>query len=296
MRHATCSRSSTSGAGLIHQVVELTSPFEASFRKMTDHVMHQLMAREAGKRKRRGHDHFPFHRKRVKRAFARMDVDGDGKDDRHDKSQAHMIPGVDGKLIWGFPQRIMTRLRYVDEFTLTSTSGGIATNVFRMNGAFDPDFTNGGSNHQPMFFDTWAGIYSRYRVHASRLRVRFTPNPTSDTGLIGPYIVGINGRNSTTALSAVARTRMEASDAVYKVINRQTGPTELDWVFEPELKLGTPLEDDVNSAIVTGNPSQVYLAHVWAKDSTGPITSLIPIVVEIEYLIEFYQLNESVES
>lgn len=58
-----------------------------------------------------------------------------------------------------FAQRYITKMKYSQVFSLTSTSPQYA---FRLNSIFDPDFT--GTGHQPYGHDTLNAVYNRYRV------------------------------------------------------------------------------------------------------------------------------------
>nr|QXP07611.1 MAG: putative capsid protein [Arizlama virus] len=69
--------------------------------------------------------------------------------------------------IGGFPISKTVRLRYVEDFTLNPSLGGNATYLFRANGVYDPNATTGG--HQPMFYDNYTQLYSRYRVNWSTI-------------------------------------------------------------------------------------------------------------------------------
>lgn len=48
-----------------------------------------------------------------------------------------------------------------------ATSGAI--HVFRANSLYDPDFSSGG--HQPMYFDNYSAVYSKYRVNYAKITV-----------------------------------------------------------------------------------------------------------------------------
>lgn len=221
---------------------------------------------------------------------------GSTNDDRSDGQQerAFMIPGVDGKLTWGFPAKIITQLRYLHIIRLSSISGSISTNVYAMNSPFDPDVS--GVGHQPMYYDTYAGIYQSYRVLGSRLRARFSPQPGATVTDFGPYVVGINGSPTSTTLSTTNTDRMEQSDAIYDIINREDTPVELDWTYSPEAKLGRPSGDDTVSAAIGSNPSQPYYAHVWIQDLASPATSNVSLTVEVQYTVEFFRLQQASQS
>ena len=82
-------------------------------------------------------------------------------DSKRMKGEAQMIPGVDGVRTWGFPNSIITKLRYADTYEGTGTSGARYQNVYRANGIFDPDAT--GTGHQPLYRDNWVNIYNNLR-------------------------------------------------------------------------------------------------------------------------------------
>lgn len=213
--------------------------------------------------------------------------------DREDGNQDHgfMIPGVDGKLQFGFPTKIITILRYIDLYGLTSTAGGIAQQVFSLNSVFDPDVT--GVGHQPLYFDRYAAIYNNYRVLGSRITAQISP-----TGLVaasGPFLMGINGTFTSATLGAASINRMEQNDAISKMFNQDERTAELSFAFSPEIKLGRPSGDDTVGAPVTSNPSLQYYANVWFSDMNGQTTSAI-LRIMIEYTVEFHLLKQETQS
>jgi hypothetical protein len=71
-----------------------------------------------------------------------------------------------------FPARVTKRLRYSDSFQLTSTSGAVASYVYRANDLYDPDVT--GTGHQPMGFDQLCpGWYNHFCVTHAKMIVTF---------------------------------------------------------------------------------------------------------------------------
>lgn len=223
-----------------------------------------------------------------KMADTAMTTDNGGDSERSDGNQqrAYMIPGVDGRLQFGFPKKIITILRYIDQYSMTSTLGGASTVVFRMNSLFDPDFTNAG--HQPLYFDRYAAIYNNYRVLGSRLKA--TISPTTMINSHGPWVFGINGSESTTSLSTSGINRAEQNDAVSTVFNQQNKPTTLAYAFSPEIKMDRPADDDSMGAAVNTNPSNQYYAHVWFSDLNGSTSTAVMRVV-IEYTVEFFGVS-----
>ena len=212
------------------------------------------------------------------------------------KWEGRIIPGL-GNGMFGFPKSIVTKLRYVDNLGFTASAANTASmNVYRANSVFDPDQT--GVGHQPMFFDNYAAIYNNYRVLGSKIRVVFSPfYDYTDSATLqssrGPWLVGINGANTTTAVSTNMTTRAEMNEGNYKVLNARTGADGVVVVehnYDPESRLGRLAADDVVSSTVTGNPSNAYYWQVWVAttDSTA-VTSSIYANVYIEYTVEFFQ-------
>jgi len=87
--------------------------------------------------------------------------------------------------VFGFPDKLLVKLRYHEGNTITSTTGGLASYKFRLNSLFDPNYT--GTGHQPMYRDTYAGIYNHYSVISTVAKVRFV-NASSVPFWVGAVI------------------------------------------------------------------------------------------------------------
>lgn len=212
---------------------------------------------------------------------------GDEARDKGGAKDAHMIPGVDGKLQFGFPQRLITTLRYADTGTIVAAAGVAGDRQYRMNSIFDPGLTAG--TRQPMWRDTFNGIYSKYRVLGSRLTVTFA-NPPS---VVDNIIVGIVGRPSVTIPSTALLDRIEFSDSISRMVAAQDGRITLSWVYEPNTKLGFNSQEDNVGALMTTNPAEQYIATVWASGITDANTDYM---VTIEYTVEFFSITEEAAS
>lgn len=73
--------------------------------------------------------------------------------------------------------RTMVKLKYMQRIVLSSSSGIQASQVFRGNSLFDPDFT--GSGAQPVGFDQWATFYNNYRVRGAKINIQFATAGTT---------------------------------------------------------------------------------------------------------------------
>nr|QTE03410.1 MAG: putative capsid protein [Phoenicopteridae CRESS-DNA-virus sp.] len=214
--------------------------------------------------------------------------------DDGNQEDAFMIPGVDGKLQFGFPTKIITILRYVNAHAAVSTSGGISTIVYRMNGPFDPDLT--GIGHQPMYWDRYAAIYQSYRVLGARLTAIVSPQSIVSTGNQPVINFGISGSTASTTMGTNPYNRMEQNDSITTLINQHSAPTKLSFAYSPEIKLGRPAGDDTVGAFVSTNPVTQYYAHVWVNDESAAASTNILVKIEVEYTIEFHGLVQETTS
>jgi hypothetical protein len=79
----------------------------------------------------------------------------------------------------GFPAERTVRLTYSDFDKFTATTGVLAKYQYRINSAFDPDYT--GTGHQPLGFDQWAAYYNHYVVEEVEYEVQIAPTGTTYT-------------------------------------------------------------------------------------------------------------------
>lgn len=199
---------------------------------------------------------------------------------------------------YGFPDRLVTKLRYCDVMDVGISTGSVTSQTFALNSLYDPDRTNVG--HQPMFFDQLSAVYNRYRVLGAKLTVTFLPNALNqdETSSGGPWIVGVTGSSNANFTSNTYSGIVEDSNAKSGMIgDRQGGPNKLTLTqtYSPSRDLGFTADDDTISAVVTANPAQQYYAHCWMTSNLGANNS-VKIMVKIEFRAEFFQRKQGVES
>lgn len=167
-----------------------------------------------------------------------------------------------------FADRYVLRLKYVDEWSGTTTGGSVGTvQQFNLNSIFDPNRT--GTGHQPYGHDTLATIFARYRVFKTAWRVRFTAGggfraavgPENNTGSSTSILVlgerprytvkhgdngtpiVFNGRISLNRLNGSTATSYKADDRFQALFG--SSPTEL-------MVLNTLIDGDAGQAIAFG--------------------------------------------
>lgn len=204
------------------------------------------------------------------------------------RQEAHMIPGLRDGQIWGFPNSIITTMRYTDYFILTPAAAGIAENVFSANGIFDPDIT--GVGHQPMWHDNYFNIYNHYTVLGSKITVKFSTTNNGSTTI--PHIIGVIGDDNATASTTIS-TRMETSNSFWTLGNANDGHQTLTATFEPLDNFGVDAKDDGTSATQFGaNPTEQWYFIVWCAAVDAAIATLrMGVTVEIEYTVKCAELK-----
>jgi len=201
--------------------------------------------------------------------------------------EAQLIPGVDGHRTWGFPNTLITKLRYGDVFTKTSTTGAIAFNTFVANSIFDPDVT--GVGHQPMYRDTYATIYNQYVVIGSKITVHFMPQ--ADSAGTSNFIVGITGDDNNAFPTSVTD-KMEQNNSVWTTTGAVgSDPRILTMTFEPNECFGIDAKSDGSAQTAqASNPTELWCFGVWAHVIDATRTAKIDFAVEIEYTVKFSEL------
>lgn len=195
---------------------------------------------------------------------------------------------------YGFPERIGTKLRYVENLYLTSNT----SNTFRLNSLFDPNLT--GVGHQPMYHDQFSLIYGKYRVKGAKITVKFTSNqaPATAASNSSPCFVGIVCSSSSSMVSTGIEQRSEEDANSVKILQDKTGGNNVVTcyqTFSPKRDLGLSFDDDSLVASTSNNPASVYYAHVWIEDVVDT-TPAVVVNVTIEYNVEYFQRLEQASS
>lgn len=178
---------------------------------------------------------------------------------------------------YGFPDKLMTHLRYHDTVILSSVAGAPVGYLFRLNSTFDPDYT--GVGHQPLYRDTFASLYNHYVVTRAWGTIKCL-NPSAS-----PWIVGYNFDDDT-SISGTINTLAEQNHSKKSILTPLTGSRSMvDFRFEWSYKdfLGIdPITSQAAKTSVGSNPDDVAILTIFGQDLVVGTTSL-----EIE--VELYQ-------
>lgn len=187
----------------------------------------------------------------------------------------------------GFSQTKVVRLKYCDQYTITSLAGTMASYEWRANSIFDPDYTSGG--HQPMFRDIYAGLYNKYRVLSSKITVKAVPFP-NEAHCCVLYLDDSTGLPAT--LSAVREQNVTKSEAI---VESQGKNNYLSLTYSAKKVFGKD-NDDETLASVGGNPANQQLFSIASQNLNSAVGTNCQLVVKIEYWVQFSDLKEQAQN
>jgi len=192
-----------------------------------------------------------------------------------------------------FPASITRRLRYSGSASLTSTSGAVATYVFRANDLFDPDYT--GTGHQPMGFDQLMLWYNHFCVVAAKIIVTFRNTSAN----FATCCVRVDG--AATPLTTIDRI-IEVGGAAMDDLGYLTSANDIKKLT---LAIDIAKLQGVSRAAITADPTlrgdaatspteiTYFHIHSW---STLAGTTGVEIDVVLEQLAHFMEPRDVIES
>lgn len=199
------------------------------------------------------------------------------------KRRANKVVNVSRHL--GFPMAMIAKLRYTDYLTLTpGTAGVVDENVYRMNSIFDPDFTNGGSNHQPMYHDNYAAVYNHYIVIGAKVTCQFVNLDASNPCSVG-LVWDRGGSVDTDELSIMELGR--GSSLILTPAGGSRDKATLKYFFNAKRFFGVKsLEADDMGANIGANPDANAYIAAWVG-GLGVDTGNCQLLVTIDYIVKF---------
>lgn len=194
--------------------------------------------------------------------------------------------------VFGFPKRLVTKLRYGagEGLLIPSTAGSLGKYFFSCNSIFDPDRTATG--HQPLYHDTYQGIYDHYAVIDSKLTYRFINTSTSyfnagctiedDSG--GTTVVDTVIEQSTGLTTLIGP--VSSSHSYYQGVKT--------WNCMRDLNID-PYTSEQYKANFGSNPVEESAYMLWANDAGGGSNNLLFQAI-IEYTVLFTELQTPTQS
>ncbi len=192
---------------------------------------------------------------------------------------------IGGLAIGGFPRQATVKLRYSDSKEYNVPASGTTFNVYRANGAFDPDLT--GAGHQPHGFDQWMTAYTHFTVVSSTMQVRVMSEISGHQIPVAGCILKTSQSNTEASLSTLAivkeRPRMLGSPIMYfgdagayrkPMFARWSG---LDW-FGKVFMVGS--RDYMGSAIASPAEQTFYTVKFFSIGGNDPAAVMVHTTID----------------
>ncbi len=183
----------------------------------------------------------------------------------------------------GFPDSEIAIIRYCDEVAL-NPGAAYGQYTFRGNSCFDPDET--GIGHQPLYYDQYAAVYSKYKVISSRCRVTVSNYNASASSCV----VLVPSSEILTATSyMIAMEQPYAKRTELLPISTRAGvQSSISSAISTEKVIGLSkmqLASEDYSALTGATPASVWYWNIAAFDVAAVSVRML---VDIEYRVVFY--------
>lgn len=213
---------------------------------------------------------------------------------RRNETSMPVVPSIalKGKIFFGFPSTLLTRLRYVDTYTLSSTSGTIAKQVMGLNDIYQPSHT--GGTHQPLYHDTYASLYNKWAVVSTKVTVQFQSFSTTTS-----MSVGIVNEDDNTS-SSTPDTLMEQNAGKHTLLPPLAGSLSnrtmtYNWDAKRYFSIDPYTSENYKSDFGSA-PTQLATLLVWSVPADGSSTASVQVQVTMEYTVLFAELQTPTQS
>jgi len=184
----------------------------------------------------------------------------------------------------GFSDSTRTNLQYTDTITMTSASYQTVY-VFRGNSCYDPDQTSTG--HQPLYFDTYSQVYTKYKVYGASISLHIGNDQSKTVGL------AIVPTTNPLSVGASAYEILDQPRAQWKIIpavNIANKSMRARYSTSEILGLNPKqIEDEDYSSVVSNSPASLWYINLFAFNvDAAQLDIALNVVVRIDYDVRFY--------
>lgn len=163
-----------------------------------------------------------------------------------------------------FPQKMKVKMDYQDDFSTNLAS--FESQSFRGNSIFDPDST--GVGHQPYLHDTWALIYSKYKVTGCKIWVTAVIDENTNAGRAESMILSLGAFKLITDTPTTIFKAQELPNT--KTIYYSAGTAKTVSMFKSSKQMLPTGHDDLQSAAFFGaNPSVTWFFNIVGDTHSG---------------------------
>ncbi len=187
----------------------------------------------------------------------------------------------------GIAPAVRTTMRYVDTLALSSTTTPDLSEIYQINGLYDPYYPSGG--HQPMNYDVMSTIYKRYIVYGARVTITGTSSGNGYVGLV-PHTQSSDLTGSSLAEikergGSLITTWVPSPNAGQK-LSRYFNVAEMYGVSSDRVSINTDFD-----AYYTANPTQQAFVTVITQAVDLASAQAVTGLIEIDFDCVWYDRN-----
>lgn len=188
----------------------------------------------------------------------------------------------------GLPDKLRTKLMYCESIALGNfTSSILQYKAFNLSQPYDPDPAIGGG--QPTYYDQLSAIYNEVNVVGAKMTVTFVKTDNSGITSDGPYMVGVIGGVSSTPATTDAPTLCTTANSQWDILHTQATKNCVA-TYSPRM-----LSANGTNESSTLGTSAAYYGIVWASPQGTAVTGVVNAIVSIEYICDFFSLNQVID-
>lgn len=185
----------------------------------------------------------------------------------------------------GFPTSRLVRMRYCENYSMTSTLGIMNSYTFRCNSIYDPNQT--GVGHECFGRDQWATFYNKYVVLGAKIKIVAQGGGSSNTGSV-PVYTGIK-RDLDNSIASDYNTLKEQGTASRVFQPAGEAKLVLTSYYSAKKHWGvSSVKDNLDrlGALFTTNPTdQMYFVHFYQTQDRGSTSLPTVFTATIDYIV-----------
>jgi hypothetical protein len=186
---------------------------------------------------------------------------------------------------------MITKLRYVDSFSLSISSGSLAKQLMRWNSTFDPDFT--GVGHQPLYRDTFASVYDHYAVVSTKAKVKYI-NTSTDTVIVCGVVTEDDSSSSSTSTTLCEQATGQHTILPPLAGSLSTHTFAASWDCQEVLGID-PYGSEAYKTPTGENPSEESYLVIWVTNYNAS-TMAVTVNLEMEFTVVWSELATPTQS